>query len=222
LANPSRIFFICNKEDLYRYQLENDEADKILRIILRSYSGVFTDFTRISENEIGRRSGIDSPKVSELLHRMQKLGFLEYLPHKNTPQLIFNTPRLDTTDISLSKTFYTQRKKDAFSKLESIIRYATAETDCRSRMLVAYFGEKKSENCEVCDVCLKRRRGEISEKKTREIEKEIMDLLARDPASITEIVTGLPKYKENDVLAILRWLIEESLVQANGDIIKLL
>jgi len=50
----------------------------------------------------------------------------------------------------------------------------------------------------------------------------MMDLLARDPASITEIVTGLPKYKENDVLAILRWLIEESLVQANGDIIKLL
>jgi ATP-dependent DNA helicase RecQ len=220
--NPSRIFFICNKEDLYRYQLENDEADKILRIILRSYSGVFTDFTRISENEIGRRSGIDSPKVSELLYRMHKLGFLEYLPHKNTPQLIFNTPRLDISDISLSKTFYSQRKKDAFSKLESIISYATTESECRSRMLVAYFGEKKSENCEVCDVCLKRRRGEISEKKTREIEKEIKDILARDPASITEIVTALPRFKENDVLAILRWLIEESLVQANGDIIKLL
>jgi ATP-dependent DNA helicase RecQ len=92
--DPSRIFFSCSKEDLYRYQVENTDADKVLRIILRSYSGVFTDFTRISENEIARRSGIDSPKVNELLIKMQKNGIIDYLPHKNSPQLIFNTERL--------------------------------------------------------------------------------------------------------------------------------
>ncbi len=218
--NPSRIFFICSKEDLYSYQLENAEADKILRIILRSYSGVFTDFTRISENEIARRSGIDAPRVIELISRMQKLGILEYLPHKKTPQLIFNTERIDPVDISLSKTFYTQRKKDAYAKLESMINYAVSETDCRSRMLVSYFGEKKSENCEVCDVCLKRRRSTINEKKSKEIELAILGMIHTAPKSITEIVTDLVKYNENDVLAILRWLIEESYVQSEGDIIK--
>jgi len=218
--NPSRIFFICSKEDLYSYQLENVEADKILRIILRSYSGVFTDFTRISENEIARRSGIDAPRVIELICRMQKLGILEYLPHKKTPQLIFNTERIDPVDISLSKTFYTQRKKDAYAKLESMINYAISETDCRSRMLVSYFGEKKSENCEVCDVCLKRRRSAINEKKSKEIELAIFGMLHAAPKSITEIVTFLAKYNENDVLSIIRWLIEENYVQAEGDIIK--
>jgi ATP-dependent DNA helicase RecQ len=220
--DPSRIFFTCSKEDLYQYQLANSEADKLLRIVLRSYSGVFTDFIRISENEIARRSGIDSPKVAELLFRMQKHGIVDYLPRKNSPQIIFNSERMNPNDIALSKTFYRQRKKEAFSMLESIISFASSESECRSRMLVSYFGEKKSENCEVCDVCLKRRRKEIDEKKSIEIEKQIFDILAKDSFSITDIVAKMNQYKENNVIAILRWLIEEGRVQAEGEFIKLL
>jgi ATP-dependent DNA helicase RecQ len=219
--DPSRIFFTCSKEDLYRYQLENVEADKVLRIILRSYSGVFTDFTRISENEIARRSGIDSPKVHELLFRMQKLGVIDYLQHKNTPQLIFNTERLNPNDISLSKTFYSQRKKEAFAMLESAVKYATSKTECRSRMLVAYFGETRSQNCEVCDVCLMRRRNELNEKQSKELEQLIFVVLADGPHTITHIVTKGARYKEKDVLAVLRWLIEDGRVQSEGEIIRL-
>ena len=220
--DSSRMIFTCSKEDLYRYQLENVEADKVLRIILRSYSGVFTDFTRISENEIARRSGIDSPKIHDLLNRMQKLGILQYLPHKNSPQLIFNTERLNPADISLSKTFYSQRKKEAFSMLESIISYATSKTECRSRMLVSYFGEKKSENCEVCDVCLKRRRKEITEKQSREIEQIILGFLVIRSFSVIEIVGQMKQFKENDVLTLIRWLIEEGRVEEEGEILKLI
>jgi ATP-dependent DNA helicase RecQ len=215
----SRLFFVCSKEDLYRYQLDNADADKILRIILRSYSGVFTDFTRISENEIATRSGIDSPKVSQLLLRMQKLGILDYLPHKNTPQLIFNTERLPPGDIALSKTFYSQRKKEAFEKLESIIRYATSETECRSRMLVSYFGETKSADCGVCDICLQKKRKEINDRKSKEIVTAIREVVSEMPVNITVLITKLAKYKENDVLTILRWLIEEGDIQSDGDIL---
>ncbi len=218
--NPSRIFFKCSKEDLYQYQVENGEADKVIRIILRSYSGVFTDFTRISENELARRSGIDAPKVGELLIRLEKIGIIDYLPHKSAPQLIFNTERLDQTDISLSKTFYSLRKKDAFSMLESIIMYATSETVCRSRILVSYFGEKKAENCDVCDICINRRRKEINNKKLAEIEQGIFGFLSDQSHSITEVVSFLSLFKENDVIAVLRWLIEEGRVQIEGDIVK--
>jgi ATP-dependent DNA helicase RecQ len=220
--NPSRLFFICTKEDLYRYQLENVEFDLILRTILRSYSGVFSDFTRISENEIARRSGIDSPKVNELLLRLSKVGILEYLPNKNVPQLIFNTERLNPDDIALSKTFYSQRKKEAFSMLESIIHYTTCETVCRSKMLVSYFGENKSKNCEVCDICLKRKRDEINGNQKINIEKKILNLLTVSSLTITEVVTQMPFYKENDVLAIIRWLIEEGYIETDGEIVKVI
>jgi ATP-dependent DNA helicase RecQ len=220
--SPSRVYFLCSKDDLYRYQVENAEADKILRIILRSYSGVFTDFTHISENEIARRSEIDSPKVRELLAKMQKLGILEYLQSKTTPQLIFNTERLNPNDIALSKTFYSQRKKEAFAMLESIIHYAASETDCRSRMLVTYFGEKKPEDCGVCDICLKKRRNALSQNQFGEIEKQILSLLSQKSHTITEIVTYLNHWKENEVLSVLRWQIEEGLIETEGEMVSAL
>jgi ATP-dependent DNA helicase RecQ len=218
--DPSRLYFTCSKEDLYRYQLENVEADSILRIILRSYSGVFTDFTRISENEIARRSGVDSPKVTELLARMQRIGIIDYLPHKSSPQLIFNTERLNPDDIALSKTFYLTRKKEAFSMLESIIQYAISEKECRSRMLVSYFGEKKSENCGVCDICLARRRKGINGKESTEIENMILNILSGSSFSITGVVSKMNTFKENDVLSILRCLIEEGQVQEEGEMLR--
>ncbi len=220
--NPSKLLVICEKEDLYRYQLQNAEADKVLRVILRSYSGVFTDFTRISENEIARRSGIDSPKITDVLLKMQKAGILEYMPNKNMPQLIFNTERINAADIALSKTFYSQRKKEAFAMLEHIIAYATSRSECRSRMLVAYFGESKSENCEVCDVCLERKRKEIDAKKTIEIEQRILGLLSTGSVNVTELVKAMPELKENQVLALLRGLIEEGVVQLEGEVLSLL
>jgi ATP-dependent DNA helicase RecQ len=220
--SPSRVYFVCSKDDLYRYQLENAEADKILRIILRSYSGVFTDFTRINENEIARRSEIDSPRVRELLAKMQKLGILEYLQSKTTPQLIFNTERLNPDEIALSKTFYSQRKLEAFAMLESIIHYATSETECRSRILVTYFGEKKPEDCGVCDVCLQKRRNALSQNQFGEIEKQIHALLAQKSHTITDIVTHLSRWKENEVLSVLRWQIEEGLVETEGEMVSAL
>lgn len=219
--DPSRIIFTCTKDDLYRYQLENAEADKILRVILRSYSGVFTDFTRISENEIARRSGIDSPKVSQLLLRMQKLGILEYLPHKNLPQLIFTTERLNADDIMLSKTFYSQRKSEAFAMFDKLVHYVSSDSECRSRMLVSYFGESNSSNCGVCDTCLARKRKAISERQSQEIVQDILKILSINPASITDMVNRMKHVKENDLIAILRWLVEEGKVQEEGEILKL-
>jgi ATP-dependent DNA helicase RecQ len=151
---------------------------------------------------------------------MQRIGIIDYLPHKNSPQLIFNTERINPGDIALSKTFYTTRKKEAFSMLESIISYATSETECRSRMLVSYFGEKKSENCGVCDVCLARRRKEIDGKKSIEIEKCILEILLEGHVSITALVRKMNQFKENDVLSILRFLVEEGRVQEDGEILR--
>jgi ATP-dependent DNA helicase RecQ len=88
-------------------------------------------------------------------------------------------------------------------------------------MLVSYFGEKNSENCEVCDICLKRKRSAINEKQLSDIEKNIFTVLSGSSHTITEVVGKMPFYKENDVLTILRCLIEEGLVQSEGEIVKL-
>jgi ATP-dependent DNA helicase RecQ len=214
---PSRILITCSKEDLYRYQVEHDEADKVLRVILRSYGGVFTDFVRISENEIARRSGIDSPKVEQLIAKMQKQGVLEYIPRRTEPQLVFTAPRADAKDIGLSEEFYSFRKKEAALMLEQVIRYAESGTECRSRMLVSYFGEQNAADCGTCDVCLSRKRREMSGKKFAEAAEAVKQQLSVAPKSVSELISGLSRFRESDLISVVRWLIEEGEVISDGD-----
>jgi len=89
-------------------------------------------------------------------------------------------------------------------------------------MLVSYFGETKSVDCEVCDVCLRKRRKEMNKKKSLEIEKVILATLAEHSCSITEIISIMNHFKENDVLTILRILIEDGRVEEEGEILKMI
>lgn len=216
----SRIFFCCARENLYAYQVEHADADKLIKVIMRSYSGVFTDFVQVNENEIARRSGIDSPQVAVLLTKLQKAGILDYLPRKTTPQLIFITERLETESIALSKTYYLDRKRDAALKLEEIIRYCTTGDVCRSRMLVSYFGDSNSHDCGICDVCIAKRRSAIGSDEAANIESLVLKILQRGPLSLESLVRLLPNFKEDDLLAVVRWLNENSKLTFDGEIIQ--
>jgi len=218
---PSRLIFTCSKEDLYSFQLENPEIDKVIRLVLRSYSGVFTDFTRISENDLARRSGNDSTKVISILKELHKIGFIEYIPQNMKPQLVFSRERLDSKDITLSKTFYIERKKDAFQKYKSMVMYAEELRDCRSLMLVKYFGETNSKRCNVCDTCLAQNRAGLTTEKSVEIEKLIRQAIGNEVIEIGSLIVMIPSQAEQNILTILRCMIEEGKININGENVAL-
>ncbi len=56
-ANPARILFCVSRDDLYRLRVIRDDLDHIIRVLLRLYEGVFTDFRPIDETEIATWSG---------------------------------------------------------------------------------------------------------------------------------------------------------------------
>ena len=55
--NVSRIMFTITKEELYRIREQSEYTEKLIRILLRSYTGLFTDYAYISEDNLSTRSG---------------------------------------------------------------------------------------------------------------------------------------------------------------------
>jgi hypothetical protein len=54
------------------------------------------------------------------------------------------------------------RKERALERLEALLNYAFGPVDCRSRALLAYFGEPLIKDCGACDRCKARARsGEL-------------------------------------------------------------
>lgn len=157
--HPSRIMFCVSRDSLYRIRVERDDLDYFLRVILRMYGGLFTEFRAISEQEIAAVSGYTVQRVKELLKMLWQLRIIRYIPSKRTAMLYLDEPRYDTADVYISPESYKIRKDLAVERYRSMFEYADNDELCRSVQLRRYFGEKEPQPCGICDVCIAKRQG---------------------------------------------------------------
>ena len=212
---PSRIRLVMGKENLYRFQVANQKHDEFIKLLLRSYSGLFDGYTRVNEAELTRRAGWQPGEVARELHRLQALDVLEYLPQTNTPQLTFLTERLDAKRLRLSKASYEDRKTLATKKMEAVLHYAGSAIKCRSQLLLAYFGETNTQPCGQCDVCLARKKGSINSQDFEGIKARIRELLTTEPLSLDALVKAINADSDEGPLEVIRWLTDEGALRTN-------
>jgi ATP-dependent DNA helicase RecQ len=213
--NPSRIKFELNKADLYEFQVKNPKYDTFIKTILRSYAGLFENFTKINEFEIAKRLKTTKDKVVDGLHYLSKLEVISYVEQTNLPQLTFLTPRLESKSLYISKQHYHDRKEIAVKKMESVIYYAFSKHKCRSQILLSYFGEKESYRCGICDVCIERNKLELSDIEFSSVSDQIKKLLKEQPLNITDLVNNIKKVKEDKTIKVIQWLMENHKIITN-------
>ncbi len=209
---PSRLKITGTKEQLYEFQVANQEADSVIKVMLRSYSGLFFEYVNIFENDIATRTKLDKAKVLNIIYRLQEHELVSYFPQSSLPKLSFCRGRIDTGLLTFSKENYELRKKVFQQKIEAVLNYADNKLFCRSRMLLAYFGETNSKDCDVCDVCLERNKQDLNTSDFEKISEKIKTLLANSNLSIIELVAQYGSNKESLIIKTLQQLIEEGSV----------
>jgi ATP-dependent DNA helicase RecQ len=215
ISSPSRIHFLFSHDDLYRFQVENPAHDNFIKLLLRSYSGLFTDFVKISESELARRLNLDMPEIIKYLKRLHDQGVISYVQSKNKPQVIYVRERQDAKNLQISPGEYEHRKTSAANRLQAVINYVKTKDQCRSQQLLEYFGEKGSARCGKCDVCQERNKMDISDQEFEDIKNSIRDLIRKEPQSLQEITFQLKNIPEERIISVLRWLEDNDRVEKN-------
>lgn len=217
--NASRIIFTLRRDDLYRLQEYNAETEKLIHTILRSYTGVFSDYAYINEDTLALRSGLSRQQIYEILISLTRQHILHYIPGKKTPYIIYTCERRDTSRIHLSKEVYEDRKESFEHRINSMLEYAEADNKCRSRMLLRYFGEKNEHNCGQCDICLKKHQSGLKQGEFDDIATSIRKELEINSLSPSQLIHMLACDKEKASL-VLRYLMAEELIQEkNGKLL---
>lgn len=214
--NASRLIFTLRRDELYKLQEYDNDTEKLLNTILRSYTGLFTDYAYISEESLEVRTGLTRQQIYDTLVMLTKRHILHYIPRKKTPYIIYTRERQEKSRIHFSKEVYERRKESYSIRIKAMIEYATAEEKCRSRMLLRYFGEKNEHNCGQCDACLEKHRTGIRQGEYQDIKEQILKLLKEHACSSAELVKSIPydKEKVEDVASFL--LGEEIIRLTNG------
>lgn len=214
--NASRIMFTITKEELYRIREQSEDTEKLLRILLRSYTGLFTDYAYISEDNLSTRSGLSKQQIYETLLSLSRQHILHYIPAKKTPYIIYTRERQETERIYLSKEVYEDRKESYMQRINAMIEYAESENRCRSRMLLRYFGEKNEHNCGQCDVCLQQHQSGLKSGEFEAISQQLQALLKENPLSLQEIKDKM-QVPENHLMKVVSYLVSEEIIrQENG------
>ena len=223
MDNPARIMFCVSRDDLYKLRVTRQEVDHILRVILRLYDGVFSDFRPIDEAQIASVSGYTIDRVRELLKQLWQLRVIRYIPANHSPILFFDEERLPTADVYISPETYSRRRELAEERFSNMTAYAANDTRCRSRMLQEYFGDREDGDCGVCDICLARRRaakaaaaGPQPNESTVDVESAIMQLLSQSPMDIRELVAEF-RTDDGKVVAAVRKLLDEGKISTLED-----
>jgi ATP-dependent DNA helicase RecQ len=217
IHTPSRIYIKTDKESLYRFQVENEFFDPFIKTLLRSYSGIFSEFSPIREEDLAKRTNLTTDKVIEFLVKLSKLQVIDYIPRTEIPRIVFLENRIDSKDLTLSPQYYKDRFTDAQKRTEAMIHYAESTHKCRSQALLAYFGEPEARRCGKCDVCIQRNKIELTDLEFNSILKEIKPLLKTKPSSLEELVSMVTSVTEDKVIRAIQWLLDNEKIEMNKE-----
>lgn len=213
----SRIKFLVYRDELYNLKLSEDNSD-IIYTILRNYSGIFSDYAYIDEGFIATKLNKTKNDIYQSLVQLAKIKYIDYVPQKKTPYIVYTTSRDDIEFVSIPKLVLEDRKNRFEKRITSMTNYAENDRFCRSRMLLEYFNEKNPKDCGNCDVCLKRNKSGLTNFEFLEIANQINSTLKEEsPQRINPLVDSIKEHEPEKVIAVIRFQIDNGILEVRQD-----
>ncbi len=214
---PTRVQFVCNKETLYQFEEEHPEHEPIIKLLLRSYEGIFDMPLAIYEKQLAGWLKITPVQVKQLLTSLHGFHIIRYEPQKENPQLYLLQPRVKTEDLTINQVNYQKRKKQYEQRLHDFIAYTENTSVCRSVITGNYFGDNNIQPCGVCDNCLQQKKRQLSSVDFTGIIHRIDHLLANGPVAVTVLVQQLKDLPKEKVWQVIEFLQEEQKLSVNSE-----
>ncbi|GGX15768.1 RecQ family ATP-dependent DNA helicase [Aquimarina muelleri] len=193
----------------------NKEYELIAKAILRTYGGIFDEEVEINLPLIASKINISESKIITVLNALKESELLEFTYNIADAEIIFLTPREDDHTINRIKHHLIKQNTSKIKKIEAIIKFTENNQVCKSRQLLHYFGEKKTEDCGVCSFCITNKINSTPIDLNK-VQSDILTLLAIKNLSSRDLLAQLP-YSEKLVLKVLREMNTHQLIKINPD-----
>ncbi|MBQ7514068.1 MAG: RecQ family ATP-dependent DNA helicase [Prevotella sp.] len=213
--NQARIHFLLERHDLYRLSQLTPKEDRVIETLLRNYGGLFADYEFVDESLLAQLSGMTAHELYQVLIGLSQRHILHFIPRKQVPYVRWIQRREDAEHIALPPSVYEDRREQYLLRINSMLQYAERDDRCRSRLLLEYFGETDTHDCQQCDICLQHK----NDNQTDRASQQILQLLSdHQPHPLVEL-RRLP-FDTQDIDEALALLISEERIKACDGTIK--
>ena len=209
-----RLMFLVDRDKLYRIPSASENEERLLNMLLRTYSGLFTDYAYIDDELLAHRAGLTRQQVYLIFKSLNQRHIIHFIPQRKLPTITYTVDRVDGDQLILGPDVYDDRKEQFTKRIEAVIAYANNQDQCRSRQLLAYFDEQRTTDCGMCDVCIDHKRQQNSEQRVHVAQEKIMQLLADGQQHDVKELTSLQLHAD-DLREGLGMLIDEEKIHAH-------
>lgn len=209
-----RLMFLVDRDKLYRIPSASENEERLLNMLLRTYSGLFTDYAYIDDELLAHRAGLTRQQVYLIFKSLNQRHIIHFIPQRKLPTITYTVDRVDGDQLILGPDVYDDRKEQFTKRIEAVIAYANNQDQCRSRQLLAYFDEQRTTDCGMCDVCIDHKRQQNSEQRVHVAQEKIMQLLADSQQHDVKELTSLQLHAD-DLREALGMLIDEEKIHAH-------
>ena len=153
VETPTRVKIMVDRDNLYDVEFSDQSLLDIVEVLMRKYVGIFSFPVPIDEDYVASKCSISIVQLRQALYRLSIEHVIKYIPCDRADVLFLKTEHLAQGNVKLSPLRYKMLQETYHKRMETMIEYVTEEDVCRSRFLLAYFGQSESADCGKCDVC---------------------------------------------------------------------
>jgi len=213
--SSAKVKIVVGKDVLYKFEVEHRDFEPLIKMILRTCSGVFEDYVNFNETAIGTKLKLDRDQTISTLTRLNDLNILSYFPRREKPQIILLQNRMKKGEMTLDKKFIEGRIEGFKERIESVRAYLANTTICLSRYLVQYFGETDSTDCGICSVCLSKKKEVLSNLEFETLADTIMEMV-KEPMTFQSININIDASIEK-IKEVIEWLTDHGKIGRTED-----
>lgn len=212
----SKIKFLVDRQNLYRFQVANAKLDPFIKMILRNFPGIFSNYADIDEKILAQYCQTTPQTIYENLIKLSKQKIINYIPQKRTPYIIFSEERLDDKNLIISKESYDFLKEKYQQRINSVIKYCTNNYKCRSRQLIEYFGETDGQDCGECDVCRANNK-QANIKMYDLIFDCVLKTLENNPLEYSDLINSINFGDDVQKETVIKEMAQDNIIALNND-----
>lgn len=210
-ARKVTVHFTASKEHLFDYIERNPKLADLIKIVLRTYGGIFEHETLINTLLLSKKLNTDENSVIAGLEKLASEDIINFKGSHSDLELTFLVPREDESTINpFAKTVINQNKLKE-EQVKQMLAYTNNDKICRSQQLLSYFGETHTHPCGHCDVCVAMRHSNSNTSKIKEI---IVTLLISNPLTSRHIQQALES-ETTIALRAIQELLEDGEIKLN-------
>ncbi len=206
---PSKLSFKTDKDLLNQFENSQPHLEPLIKCLLRTYEGIFDNKVSIFEKQISKITRIPEAQVVEQLKQLQAFGIVEYLPHKEVPQIHYILNRAPANFLYIDHEFYLRRKKQFQERIAIMLKYADIKKECRSKFIGAYFGDTDLLNCGICDNCLQQKDMSLTGKEFDQVTESIYKIIPPQGVPIAALIQQVKHIRKEKVWQVLNYLQNE-------------